>query len=172
MLYDRVVHVHALLSANILLFVPSSYIGIVEDPTRFGYGCDGFDSNCDIDRLIDECAEDKYPPNIDLSAANSCKDVTFASADDAKGCVVERAIAMDDCLPVMLTTTLVAETSCSTGVEVTATAIGCNSRAVEDISTAMVSGLKVDSTPPEVTCDLGTQGALISFHFLVSQLSC
>ena len=134
-------------------------IGVVQDISRYGYGCDGFDSNCDEYRLIDECDEDQHPPDIDLSAALSCKEQTFATADDAKTCVLNKAIGSDDCLPVALTAAVVPQASdCSTTIEVTATATGCEGRADFDVTKASISGIKVDSIPPAVSCNLTTIG--------------
>ena len=68
-------------------------------------------------------------------------------------CVEEKAIIVDDCLPVSLSAVVIAEASvCTTTVEVTATATGCGQRPDFDVTTARITGLKVDSIAPTVEC--------------------
>lgn len=146
------------ISTYTLIFQPN-YSGLVQNPSSYGYGCDGFDSNCDVSRLIDECAEDLYAPDIDLSAALSCKEQTFAEPDDAKACILDKVVAFDDCLPVLVDAVVVPEaTACTTTISVTATAQGCGDRPTEDTTTVSITGIKVDSTPPVVSCDLAATG--------------
>lgn len=75
-----------------------------------GHGCDGVDNNCNHgnakqpftgnNQAIDECGEDAYPPQISFSSvAEFCggdKHV-FRSADQARQCVKNHVLAVDDC---------------------------------------------------------------------------
>ena len=72
------------------------------DKLKPGHGCDGVDNDCDgpPDYMRDECDEDAYPPQIDLSrVAEFCgadKHV-FGSAAQARDCVETHVSAVDDC---------------------------------------------------------------------------
>merc|ERR1712183_606627 len=100
-----------------------------------GYGCDGIDNTCDKDGSVDECGEDIFPPDLDLSiASQECGNKIHASTEDGINCIASHAKAEDDCLPVSLSVSTLPGTShlCNPTAEVKAVANGCNNRDIED----------------------------------------
>ncbi|KAL3913879.1 MAG: hypothetical protein SGILL_006319, partial [Bacillariaceae sp.] len=73
----------------------------VEQKDLRGQGCDSIDNDCDDS--VDECDEDNFPPEIDISDASlNCASgngqVTwFTSNDDALECVSTYSTVVDDC---------------------------------------------------------------------------
>lgn len=136
-----------------------------------GYGCDGIDNNQNgfdnkkvLDQAIDECAEDIFPPEMDTSEAiNQCSNKIFPTSQDALKCFSAPGLvsAVDDCKEVDLTFEDKDAPTCSAIIGIKAIALGCENRTVED-TTQLDFTVAVDNDIPEVTCDLGTQGTLIS----------
>ena len=119
-----------------------------------GHGCDGIDNNCNSPiKLIDECEEDVFPPDMTVKAY---PEGWFSTADDAKAFLENSVTAMDDCMPVSLSWDGTSE-KCGATWTATATAEGCGSRPVEDVTT-MSFPVKVDGVAPTVSCSLGVQG--------------
>lgn len=98
-----------------------------------------------------------------MSSAFSCKEQTFANADDAEACVKSKVIATDDCLPVLVSTAFdpIPTSDCTVNIVVTAAATGCEDPGRDtafDETTKRIDGLKVDGIPPVVSCDLTATG--------------
>ena len=124
------------------------------EPKR-GNGCDGIDNNCDDDHLIDECAEDTVPPEIDLSSVYElCGErKVFQSVDEATACVNSYVKASDDCQqikPLDVAATL-SDATCVADIIVTASELECDLNTTESLT------LNVDNTPPEVRCFIDNQ---------------
>ena len=133
-----------------------------------GYGCDGidnnqngFDNSITLDQAIDECAEDIFPPQIDASEAiNQCANKIFDGATEAVDCFGAPGLvsAVDDCREVDIKIEeKEALDACTAVVGITAIALGCGNRALED-TTELDFPVPVDNDPPVVSCILGTQG--------------
>ena len=98
-----------------------------------GYGCDGLDNTCDEDKKIDECAEDIFPPEIDVSdALQHCSNKIFPLAQDAVECFSSLVTAVDDCKEVELTVMASSVTPGQATIEIKAVALGCGNRATQD----------------------------------------
>lgn len=124
-----------------------------------GYGCDGLDNTCDDDGSIDECAEDIFPPELDLAyAVDYCQSKSFSSEEEAVNCLLERATAEDDCRPVEITAQVTPETTGTPTpiIVISAVAQGCGNRVPEDTTTASIT-LGVDGDGPTVTCGFNKQ---------------
>lgn len=117
------------------------------DQDGYGLGCDGLDSDCDDE--IDECDEDKIPPTIDVAAALERCGGYFANLAEAENCVLESAVATDDCQAVEVSVTSTGD--CENGVvTVTAQERLCNKN-----TTATVP-VFIDGTLPNVGCSFGS----------------
>lgn len=72
-----------------------------------GYLCDGLDHTCDEGKMIDECAEDIFPPEVDASLAVakcSMDRPVYKHTTAALACANGLVQATDDCQPVAVFT--------------------------------------------------------------------
>jgi hypothetical protein len=130
-------------------------------PPRKGQGCDGVDNNCDAMNQIDECAEDVFPPEIQPLELPA----TFPTADNAVNYLLDNIIASDDCLPVALAAEITAVSPTSATIVVTATAEGCEDRAVEDVTTETFEVTIADGSPPVLSaCTFNPGPPSLSFN--------
>ena len=118
--------------------------------SRRGNGCDGIDNNCDSANLIDECAEDTTPPDLDLSSAlESCVGKVFQDEAEAIACVDAFMEASDDCQEIKSTfKSTLNEVTCEARINVKAREKDCDKVTIQNLM------LKVDDTPPEVRCSI------------------
>ena len=124
-----------------------------ENGMQRGYGCDGIDNTCDIDKQIDECAEDVFPPEFFVSSYPSGY---YESAGAALEYLRASVSATDDCKTVDTTIVDISNnTPCSAKFRATAVAGVCGSP-VHDTS-IMEFNAKVDGVPPGITCSIEEQ---------------
>jgi hypothetical protein len=121
-----------------------------------GYGCDGIDNTCDDNSIVDECDEDIFPPDLDITLAYEfCLRKTFSNEQEGIDCILDRTLAEDDCRPVEVTEKheSIGVGTCATLVEVSAIAQGCVDSSPEGHTTTTKSiQIQVDTEEPVVEC--------------------
>ena len=129
-------------------------VGEVDPLLKRGYGCDGIDNTCDDDGAVDECAEDIFPPILDLTLARQfCEGQTFQTEQEGIDCIFQHSFAEDDCRPVILTAAATPDTegTMEPTIIITAIAQGCGNRTVEDTTIDYIP-IEVDGGNVVVTC--------------------
>jgi hypothetical protein len=113
-----------------------------------GHGCDGADNDCD--RVIDDCAEDVFGPEVHLDAAvyGQC----FKSVDEALAAVAAAVQATDDCWTITVDPPIATGTECDVPISVTARDACGNETTVQTL-------VKVDSGAAAITIDPAVAGA-------------
>jgi len=137
-----------------------------EGGLKRGYGCDGKDNTCDEDSQIDECDEDVFPPDLDVTSVVAyCEGQIFSTTREGLECIKKYAVATDDCQPVQVDVSLhrATSTKCDKTATVTATATNCvalpgdiTTARLEDITTASIP-FKVDGDAPSIACTVFVQ---------------
>mmetsp|Transcript_14626 Transcript_14626/g.21568 ORF Transcript_14626/g.21568 Transcript_14626/m.21568 type:complete len:1051 (+) Transcript_14626:463-3615(+) len=137
----------------------------VELPLKRGNGCDGLDNDCDF--RLDECDEDVVPPEMDSRrAVTECMPQYFDTQSDADACFLTKTSVVDDCQVAADIVTMVESEfvqgshNCLLDMNLTAVAAEgkCKNELSETaftdayVSSKSFTSIKVDSTPPDVTC--------------------
>jgi hypothetical protein len=124
-----------------------------KEPRR-GQGCDSIDNNCD--KTVDECQEDAFVPEIDISdaslncASGNGKTKWFTAEADALSCVSTYAAVVDDCdTKVSFDDPVLEETCDKATINLTA-----SDRCGNDAEFAIVP-VFIDEEVPTVSCSLG-----------------
>ena len=117
------------------------------DP-RKGHGCDGQDANCNL--IADECGEDVFGPDIDITGNMSAR--WFASPAEAAAAVAAATSAIDDCQRVTVQRPEISGTCNAALASVTAT------DACDNWSTA-TTPLRIDGQSPSIAIGDGISGS-------------
>jgi hypothetical protein len=133
---DRVdsAEIEAAYENSLILITGLSCVQVAQ--MRKFHGCNGGDDNCD--GVIDECAEDSFPPDVQIDVAVA--DKFFKTTAEALAKIAEAVSASDDCGSVSVGAPSVASISCkgpnkncTASVDVTATD-DCSNSATDTIT--------------------------------------
>jgi hypothetical protein len=125
------------------------------DEPRRGQGCDSIDNDCD--KTVDECDEDRFKPEIDISAASlNCASGNgqtkwFTDEADALSCVSTYSAVVDDCdTGIVFDEPVVLAGTCDSATITLNAKDRCENDAVEAIVPVFL-----DEVAPMVKCSFG-----------------
>jgi hypothetical protein len=126
-----------------------------DTPTeRLGFGCDGVDNDCNF--VVDDCAEDSYPPHF-IYKSSILPDFWFTSSSQVTTLVSNHVTAQDDCYSVEPEMGDITG-SCENSAILYSVSDACGN------SDSVTIPFKLDLNEPTVTCsvqytNLGHQGS-------------
>ncbi len=129
----------------------------VAQAQRMGHGCNGLDDDCD--KMIDECDEDVFGPQIHIDPVvyGMCR----PSTADAAEAVLRSVAASDDCSRITVDEPIFSAPECDATVDVTATDECGN----PSTASTMVT---IDGQAPEVSCSVKTETLFPPNHKMVN----